>query len=364
MKTILAAFITAVSLSGLAAAQTASAASDLLVVVHDGLYGYIDHNGTQIIPSQFLWASDFENGYGTVYVCGRYAFIASSGKLTSIETSRGGSELRPKRVNSKFGFVDGAGNLKIAPVFDDAMPFSDGVAAVDVNDKWGFIDTNGQFKILPQFDAAYYFREGVGYVMEGDTPLLIDTSGKTIARGYEVLSGVVNEGRIPVSRGDKYGYLELTGSVAIPLTLDGASTFAEGLAAVKKGEKWGYIDKNGSMVIPFKFDSAGDFGNGLALAKLGNESGFIARSGQFAFRLAFEVAPGFWGLRGSTDVSRFWTKTGAFGYVTTSGKVIWGPVPESPDHTPLFGWTDEDKRTSCDVVSESIREAAIKLPVP
>ena len=238
MKTISAFFI-AVTLSGLAAAQGTSATSEPLVVVQHGLYGYIDRDEPDI-PSQFLWASGFESGYGTVYVCGRYALIDSSGKLVSIETGRAGSALEPKLVGSKFGFVDGAGNLKITPVFDDAMPFSDGLAAVRVNDKWGFIDTNGQFTILPQFDAAYYFRDGVGYVSEGDTPLLIDTSGKTIARGYEVLSGVVNEGRIPVSRGDRYGYLDLTGSLAIPLKFDGASTFAEGLAAVRK-EKSGAI---------------------------------------------------------------------------------------------------------------------------
>ena len=91
------------------------------------------------------------------------------------------------------------------------------------------------------------------------------------------------------------------------------------------------------MVIPAKFDRAGQFSSGLAPAKAGGRFGFIDKSGEFVFSLAFDQASGF--LTGDeesglfiapTDVSRFWTDDDKFGYVNTSGRVIWGPINGGP----------------------------------
>lgn len=343
-------------------AQVSNDTDRLLVVVQNGLYGYIDHSGKVVIDPQFVWAADFDEGYGTVYVCGRYALIDRTGNVLSLQTPRASKQLNPKKIGEKFGFSTADGKLKIQPQFDAALRFSEGLAAVRVGKRWGFIYASGKFAIPPRFDGAYYFRDGVGIAKLGDTTVIIDKAGKELAHGYDVLSGVASEGLIPVSRDDKYGYLDLTGKVAIPLIFDGASTFSEGLAAVQKESKWGYIDKNGALVIPFKFDSAGEFGQNLAPVSLSEESGFINHTGSFAFRLAFASATGFWGADRSSDVSRFWTKSGQFGYVDTSGRVIWGPADGSPDHPPLFGWSAEDKKESCDSVSETVRKMANALP--
>ena len=350
-------------LSALVNAQMAPATSELFVIVRNGLYGFIDHNGVIVIEPQFLWGAGFENGYGSVYVCGRHAFIDKSGKLSRTRGPQANPQLERKKVGDKLGFVDSTGNLRIAPVFDDALPFSDGLAAVKVKEHWGFIDSSGRFAVPPKFDEAFYFREGVGVVWSGNKTVLIDRSGNELARGYDVLSGVTSEERIPVSRSDKYGYLDLRGREVIPLAFGFAGTFSEGLAAVQRGAKWGYINKNGKEVIPFVFDYAGAFGGGLAPAKSGSKSGFINRSGSFAFQLDFDSASGFGIGDEVTDVSDFWTKTGRLGYVNTSGTVIWGPTTEQPDHPPLFGWSDEQKKLSCDVVSSEIRQQANTLPL-
>jgi hypothetical protein len=56
---------------------------DALVVVQYGKYGFIDHHGNFVIKPQLIWADDFWNGLGTVYVCGQYVSIDSSGSLLS-----------------------------------------------------------------------------------------------------------------------------------------------------------------------------------------------------------------------------------------------------------------------------------------
>jgi WG containing repeat len=339
-----------------------------LVVVKSGKYGYIDHEGNVLIPPKFIWADDFWRGLGTVYVCGRYVSIDRSGELHPLRIAADG-HLEAKEKDSKFGFVDASGQFRIPPAFDEVLPFSDGLAAVRVGEKWGFVDASGRMAIKPRFKSAFYFRDGVG-VAETEDPgfALIDKSGAVIVTGF-VYVDLVSDGRVPASRGKKSGFLDLRGRVAIPFDYGQVSSFSGGLAAVEKGEKWGYVDHDGKVVIPFEFDRAGQFGNGLAPAKIGQRTGFIDKSGKFAFSLAFDYAPGF--LTGDEesnlliapgDVSRFWTAEGRFGYVNTSGHVIWGPTDDSPDHPPLLGWSEEANAESCAGFPESIKNAVATFP--
>jgi hypothetical protein len=201
-----------------------------------------------------------------------------------------------------------------------------------------------------------------------DSWLLIDRSGRVLASDFEFADSV-SDGRVPVTKGDKSGYLDLRGQVVIPLVYDSVRSFSGGLAAVKKSGKWGYIDPEGRMVIPFRFDEAGPFGSGLAPVRIGDRTAFIDTAGHIAFDLAFQYAPGFLTgdeeynvLVADDDVSRFFTADRKFGYVNTSGEVIWGPTDDLPDHPPLFGWSNEQKAESCEGLSESVKAAVARLP--
>ena len=48
----------------------------------------------------------------------------------------------------------------------------------------------------------------------------------------------------------KWGYIDKSSKVVLPLEYDGAESFSEGLAAVEDGNWiWGYIDKTGTVVV-------------------------------------------------------------------------------------------------------------------
>ena len=332
-----------------------------LVIVQNGKYGYIDHKGNIIIPSRYIWAESFWHGLGTVYACGHYLSIDASGTLQPLRIALPG-ELKIERQGDKAGFVDERGQFKIKPVFDDALPFSDGMAAVKIAEKWGFVNTEGKLVIETKFENAYYFTEGVAIAeLKGLGPVLIDKSGQVLASDLKSTSSIY-EGRVPVERNDKNGYLDLQGKVVIPIVYDGGLRFSEGLAAVEKDDKWGYIDRDGRLVIPFKYDTAWFFGNGLAAVTIGKQSGFINKSGEFVFELPFVSASGFATdtetsrySKTGTAVSSFWTDENLFGYVDMSGHVIWGPTKGSPDHPPLFGWTDELNAASCEGIPLPVR---------
>ena len=52
----------------------------------------------------------------------------------------------------------------IAPRYDDALSFSEGLAAVKTDGQWGYIDTKGNTVIPEQFDIAFSFSEGLALV--------------------------------------------------------------------------------------------------------------------------------------------------------------------------------------------------------
>lgn len=331
---------------------------DLLVIVQNGRYGFIDHTGKIIIPPQYYWADGFSGGFGAVFICGRLASIDASGDLFPFRFAEEG-ELEPLSQGEKKGFVGADGTFKIAPTFDDAMPFSEGLAAVRVDHEWGFIDTSGNMVIQPKFDQGSIFFEGVSVVELNSAHLLIDTEGEVIASGYEDMDVVIANGRVAALKDGKWSYLDLRDEVAIPFIYDGARTFSGGVAAIELDERLGYIDTNGKEIIPFVFEEAGPFGNDLAPAKRDGKTGFISRSGGFAFYLPFVDSPGF---LFASDVSPTWPEDRTFGCVNASGKVIWWPMEQMPDHTPIFGWSDSDRVQSCENVPEPLKTKVLSFP--
>ena len=61
----------------------------------------------------------------------------------------------------KLGFIDKAGKQVIPPKYNDAQPFSEGLAVVRLEGKYGYIDRSGKMVIPPQFSDAGPFSEGL-----------------------------------------------------------------------------------------------------------------------------------------------------------------------------------------------------------
>jgi hypothetical protein len=114
--------------------------------------------------------------------------------------------LMPTQIGGKYGYVDVAGTVAIQARFDDAIPFSEGLAAVRVGGpeggKWGYIDATGNFVIEPQFAGASFFSEGLAAVTVDDF------------------------------FGGKQGYVDRQGTVVIEPRFQTAWPFADGVATV------------------------------------------------------------------------------------------------------------------------------------
>ena len=94
--------------------------------------------------------------------------------------------------------------------------------------------------------------------------------------GFDVGDYTVRENLLPVRDANwKYGFVDTTGKLAIPLKFDDAGEFSEGLARVQDRSDeflWGYTDKTGKLVIPYRYTFARLFrglGSGSRICRSG-----------------------------------------------------------------------------------------------
>lgn len=80
----------------------------------------------------------------------------------------------------KWGYADPTGKIIIAPQFDNAYFFAEGLAPVQTGEKFGYIDESGGFAIEPRFAGAGPFSEGLAPVSENKGQAYIDKSGKVV----------------------------------------------------------------------------------------------------------------------------------------------------------------------------------------
>lgn len=109
--------------------------------------------------------------------------VLSGSEATSGDTARSDSvsRLRPRRIEGKYGYVDAFGKIVIAPRFDAADTFSEGLALVLEKGRFGYIDTRGIFAIPAVFRHARPFQDGFATVRFGNDWLFIDRAGHSVA---------------------------------------------------------------------------------------------------------------------------------------------------------------------------------------
>jgi hypothetical protein len=134
----------------------------------------------------------------------------------------------------------------------------------------------------------------------------IDNSGKLIIPLAFDSANEFHEGLALVTTGKQKDFIDETGRVVIKPQFDLVDDFSEGLAAVNIGQtrianlglignpgKWGYIDKTGKLAIPLRFAHAEDFSEGLAAVTDGDRSGFIDHASKMIFTVPLDVTLGF-----------------------------------------------------------------------
>lgn len=147
----------------------------------------------------------------------------------------------------------------IAPQFERAMLFKDGLAPVRLKGRFGYIDTKGEMVIKPQYDLAGSFYQGLAEVLVNGKAGVINRKGEMIVEPQFARAVPFTKEVVLVQDGEwKSGYFE--GYEKLEGLADGTffSSKQSGLYHIKEG----WITKPRYLVSPFEQE-----GRGLIWAK-------------------------------------------------------------------------------------------------
>lgn len=262
--------------------------------------------------------------------------------------------LHPVRdANGKWGFIDRTGRFRIAPKYDTANEFSDGVAYVffwkGEKRQNGIVDPNGNFTLLETNDWEVAFHDGLArFQTPGGLERkfgYMDKSGRVVIEPQFYYAGDFSEGRTWVqvlkNREWLYGIIDKTGQFVLPpqLTLQ-PGDFSEGLAKAEGATGWGFIDRSGKFAIPATFQALDrSFSQGLVAAVYQGDPAravYLDRFGKVAFEIPLwqqrtarqkEIEEYRWHLtapfsEGLAPVQSF----NKIGFINKTGKVVIEPL--------------------------------------
>ena len=216
---------------------------DLYAVV-SGKVGTLDsENFTTKLPCAYDYLSDF----------------ATRMKITNgVRTEQ---RLAVCRLNGKYGIVNSEGK-QIQPMgFDELRK--------DVSDP--------SSKELPDMGAARDL-----HVRIGDKWGILTANGEQLAEVKFDSVGVFHDGLAVVKAAERYGYIDRSGAIVIPIQWMAAYDFSEGLAALRVDKKhFQFINTAGTVVIKSKkYDSVGRFRNGVCRVVKGGKVKWIDTKGK------------------------------------------------------------------------------------
>lgn len=238
----------------------------------------------------------------------------------------------------------------------------------DLSGKYGYANLKGEIIIPCKFERCFPFYENRAVVFEDiKLPCYIITPRgtwiKTEVPNFKIDEGFYGHGMIPYSNGliaikhNKWGYMDTTGKLVIPLkysqatrfdmgyaiakykseyviistkgkeipinvpNIDDLKRFSEGLAPFQSSLtfKFGFIDTIGQVAIEAQFKSVGYFSGGLAWAKTIDEKvGFIDSKGVWIIPAKFDYVRDFDPESGLARVKI----NGQWAYTNRSGKLM------------------------------------------
>lgn len=244
----------------------------LAVVVNDGdLMGFIDKTGEVVIPCQYNNASQFFNGHAIVMLGNETMIIDPTGAVVTrlpagVELVNYMEELLVVSKDGKYGCMDLSGAMTV--------PF-----------EWDNLGENGwSARVVLSDGLMVGEKDGAFYAVRPDGTVAFEITHAMESRYFT--DGMMKVYDAAADRNARrYGFINTSGELVVPMQWKAAYNFSEGLAAVRdENGLYGYIDQTGTLVIPCVYESAGSFVAGRARIVLDGKDGFIDRTGEMVIR--------------------------------------------------------------------------------
>jgi hypothetical protein len=330
---------------------TAFAQTKYYPVERKNKWGYMNSEGTMILPPNFDYADEFYEGLAIVAVknlpCvindkglriidtalyqnishfsqglasamdfkGRRFYINTKGEKVIIlpddiyeaRTFSEGIAVLSKKLDEhitkfgrdistlgyRFAYINLKGEMVSDFVFEDADDIVNGYARFRQGTKFGLVNAKGQVVVKPTFDNIGNFNNGFAVVAVNGKYGYINSEGATVIKPQFEYAYDFTEGIAGVWVSGKYGFINTAGEVKIQPTFEQIKPFSEGKAAVMKDGKWGFINKNGEWVLRNVFDNATVFSEGRCAVMVKRNWGFIDATGALIIPAEYDAVGSF-----------------------------------------------------------------------
>ena len=299
-------------------------------VCRDGLWGYVDGRGHEVIEPRFDRAGDFmEQGFALAVQNDLFGIINLQGdylvqpEYHSIEVVAD-YWAAVRMQNEKYRLID-LRNYRVLPAeYDQVKYLNNQVMLFKRGEQWGLLDREAK---EIRFDGTYddLIRHG-GHLIQarrGALVGLLDLQGREVLpiaygsigdcreglfmvkipngteelalaqrkcinargeektpRGYDSVVASLNAGVFRVFRDDKVGLCNLEGKEILAPTFDAIYDFYNGVAVVCQNGRMGAIDASGHVIVPVVYDNLWNFLGDTALARRDGKWGVVDRTGR------------------------------------------------------------------------------------
>jgi hypothetical protein len=196
------------------------------------------------------------------------------------------------KVGNGYGFLKSSGGWLGGkmPNYENATMFIDGFAQFKKKGKWGVIDENGIIQTNHIYDEVLEYNNlQLKIVKDGDTSW-VDMEGNKVdfKPKKELTEEELWENALPIK---SFKQTEIkVGGVAF----DNVGELNNGLRKVSQNDKWGFVNSSGEIIVPLKYDGIEDFdADGLAEACI--DCDYFIASDEYGF-MKESWFGGKWGL--------------------------------------------------------------------
>jgi uncharacterized protein YfaP (DUF2135 family) len=296
-----------------------------------GLWGFIDESGNVAIDIQYEDLKDVQDP-----VLYAYAVRDPENVLRGFY---GG--FAPVKKNGAWGYIDANGNpLGGGFVYQDLWYFSEGYATVEIDRKYGLINSNGHYVIEPNvagsdginYDVVRPIYEGLAGanwngrtsrgVVNKDGRLVIWFDPEQIDLVQDYREGLASVRR-HIDGIPKWGFIDRSGNIVIPIQYDSVSVFIDGVSRVSNGGKLGLIDESGRTLLPIAYDEIGEFSDDIAYVRQNDRIGFVRRGGEILREPIYETVTNF------SDGLACVRTGGLWGVIDAAGNTVLEPTFEN-----------------------------------